>query len=460
MRFAPSFLTLAICLGTLWLPKSVSAQIALDMVDEAVTFEVVDLLVAGKRLSMEWETSKPERGYNGVVVQGFSQLEDFTGSVRFLTEGSTSRWYPLYIVHSVTDAAFLAGYFGDEVHRDAKVEIHFEGDGALRPVLVAAGVFDTERDEDKRDGGTSPPSASKRSHFTSTVEPPVLVTRAEWNASGFRGTPRPLSSSNLTNMTFHHAAGFTATTLEEGKAQVKAIQDFHQNGRGWSDIGYQFVIDRGGNVYQGRPFLDGSTTLEEVPPLSLGAHVGGANTGNIGICLLGCYHPPEGSNCQDQITQVSLDRYVTMFAFLGEAYSIPISSGTLRGHRDFSATSCPGDNNYALLPSIRTEAIQLQQFGSAVPDGFLVEQNAPNPFSGQTTVRYYLLQDGVVDVTVYDLTGKEVAKLVDEFQEGPRWYRTTFDAGSLPSGNYFYQLRVEGFSGEIFRGSRTLVHVK
>ena len=67
-------------------------------------------------------------------------------------------------------------------------------------------------------------------------------------------------------MTLHHSAGFSAETLEEGIAQMQAIQLFHQDIRGWSDIGYHFVIDKAGNIYQGRP--------ETV----IGAHTGGSNT--------------------------------------------------------------------------------------------------------------------------------------------------------------------------------------
>jgi hypothetical protein len=439
---------------------SADGQLALDMVHESVAVTMIDDVQAGKQRVVEWHAAAPTRDYNGVVVQGFSALDDLTGSVRFREAEGWTPWYALYIVRSATDEAFLAGYFGDSYHSGADIELHFEGSGVESPYILASGVFDTRLDPDS-DSAEGAAEDAHKNYAVADVVPPKLVTRAEWDAAPFIGTPDPLApGGNYTHMTFHHAAGFRATTLEEGKLQVKAIQDFHQNGRGWSDIGYQFVVDRGGNVYQGRPFRDGSTTLEEIPALALGAHAGGANTGNIGICLLGCYHPPEGSNCQDQITSESLDAYVTMFAFLGEAYDIPISDETLKGHRDFGSTACPGDSNYALLPSIRTQSLELQQFGSETPDGFFIEQNAPNPFSDRTDIRYYLQQDGMVHVAVYNLAGQTIAELVSEFQEGPRWYRTTFEASNLASGLYFYQVRVDGFAGEIFKGSQTLVHVK
>ncbi|NNE71285.1 MAG: T9SS type A sorting domain-containing protein, partial [Rhodothermales bacterium] len=123
------------------------------------------------------------------------------------------------------------------------------------------------------------------------------------------------------------------------------------------------VIDRGGRLYQGRPFLNNATSLEDLPVFALGAHVGGGNTGNIGVSLLGCYHPPEGPSCQQEITTEALDTYVTLFAFLSERYGV--SPSQIRGHRDFSSTACPGNNNYELLPQIRTDVTQLLVTGNA-----------------------------------------------------------------------------------------------
>ena len=161
----------------------------------------------------------------------------------------------------------------------------------------------------------------------------MLIPRAAWGAESFRGTPIPLNRPDYVNITFHHTAGFGALTLEEGLQQVKNIQDFHQNGRGWSDIGYQFVMDRSGRLYQGRPFLNNGVPFEEGPPLAQGAHVGGHNTGNIGVSVLGCYHPPEGSSCRDQMTPAALDSLLTMFAYLVERYGAPPEN--IMGHRDF-----------------------------------------------------------------------------------------------------------------------------
>jgi hypothetical protein len=90
--------------------------------------------------------------------------------------------------------------------------------------------------------------------------------------------------------------------------------------------------------------------------------VGGANTGNIGVSVLGCYHPPEGNGCRDVLSSAALDSLITLFAYLSETYGV--SPSLLRGHRDFSSTACPGDNNYQLLPDIRRRVAELLETGN------------------------------------------------------------------------------------------------
>ena len=256
----------------------------------------------------------------------------------------------------------------------------------------------------------------------------------------------------------HHAAGFSATTLNEGLEQVRRIQDFHQNGRGWSDIGYQFLLDRSGNLYQGRPFLDERADLADAPALALGAHVGGFNTGNIGVCMLGCYHPPEGPSCRQTIPPAALDSLVGVLAFLSERYGVP--PDRIRGHRDFSATACPGDNNYRLLDDIRTRVQALIETGVATPDAITLSPIFPNPVAATATIRYFLRQEGRVRLTVYDVLGRELTRPADEFQDGDRWYTVRFDAEGLASGVYFYRLQVEGFAGIVFDEVKALTVVR
>ena len=134
-----------------------------------------------------------------------------------------------------------------------------------------------------------------------SISAPTIITRSEWGASPFKGDP--VAQPHYRFLTLHHAAGFSASDVDEGKIQVKRIQRLHQEGNGWADIGYHFLLDAAGNIYQGRPYME-NISLSEKPRLVVGAHVAGHNSANIGVCLLGCFHPEtNASTCNDVLTQ-------------------------------------------------------------------------------------------------------------------------------------------------------------
>ena len=81
--------------------------------------------------------------------------------------------------------------------------------------------------------------------------------------------------------------------------------------------------------------------------------------------------------------------------------------------------------------------------GVGVPQGFILDQNYPNPFGASTTVEYQITKPGSVRLSVYDLRGRLVSTLVNEDQiEGT--YTEEWNAAGLASGTYFYRLEVDG----------------
>lgn len=84
-----------------------------------------------------------------------------------------------------------------------------------------------------------------------------------------------------------------------------------------------------------------------------------------------------------------------------------------------------------------------------IPSGFTLGQNYPNPFNPSTTIKFSILQRGLVKLSVFNLLGQEVTTLVNEKMETGS-YETVFNASNLPSGTYFYKLLV-GASIEVKR---------
>lgn len=109
---------------------------------------------------------------------------------------------------------------------------------------------------------------------------------------------------------------------------VKAIYDFHTGDRGWADIGYQFLVSRYGDVFEGRDNLD--AVLRHV-----GAHAAGHNTESAGIALLG-----GTSEALTREAKIAVDALVDWLIEQGARFDVE------SGHRDVGSTSCPGDAFY------------------------------------------------------------------------------------------------------------------
>ena len=268
------------------------------------------------------------------------------------------------------------------------------------------------------------------------IQKPNIITRQEWDAN----PPKYTYSQHpyFDRLTLHHAAGWQAWTIDQGKAQVKAIQEFHQDGRGWSDIGYHFLVDMGGNIYQGRP--------ESV----IGAHVGGANTGNIGVCILGCYHPPETSwACYNTLTNETENALIHLYAWIAENYFI--DPQVLLGHRDyFGNTACPGDNVWPLITEMRDE-ISIFIASGGPPVTFRLLPNFPNPFNSVTTIPFYSESGNSAKISITDVIGREI--VVFEEKNIVRGYNEVswngIDKSGLEatSGIYLYEVVVGSGSG-------------
>jgi len=191
-----------------------------------------------------------------------------------------------------------------------------------------------------------------------TIPLPSIVTRQQWGANPPIGNYIPHNPYRLTQ---HHTAGVRVSTLQQGIAEMQFIQDFHQNGRGWQDIGYHFCIDDSGRIYEG------------VPHQYRGTHAGGANTGNVGISYMGNLHLPG-----EFPTQTALANLVNIWSWLSFHYGI--NPDSLFGHRNYSATACPGDNLYIELPELRNGIRYMLGFGAPYAvDPF------PQPFTTQVS---------------------------------------------------------------------------
>jgi N-acetylmuramoyl-L-alanine amidase len=191
---------------------------------------------------------------------------------------------------------------------------------------------------------------------TATVTPPI-VPRSSWGADEMIRRGPPSYAADVRFAIVHHTAGRNGYTRAEAAAIVKGIQLFHVQGNGWNDIGYNFLVDRFGTIYEGR--------FGGVDRNVVGAHAQGFNTGSVGIALLGTYEDTSPSAAaQDAIARLIAWRlelaHVDPTAFLtfisggSERYpsGIPVLLNGVSGHRDTGFTACPGGVLYGRLGAI------------------------------------------------------------------------------------------------------------
>ena len=102
--------------------------------------------------------------------------------------------------------------------------------------------------------------------------------------------------------------------------------------------------------------------------------------------------------------------------------------------------SVPG-NIYELA----NPSIGIQNISTEIPSSFSLKQNYPNPFNAETVIRYAVKSQGNVSLKLYSTEGKEITSLYEGFQNAGT-YELKYNAASLPSGVYFYNLKVNGYS--------------
>ncbi len=172
---------------------------------------------------------------------------------------------------------------------------------------------------------------------------PALVQRTDWCPGGAcPPNPNPVFT-DVSHLIVHHSD--TPNSADDWPAVVRAIWNFHVNGNGWSDIGYNYLIDPDGVVYEGR----GNDVL--------GAHFCGQNTNTLGVCILGDFTAVVPT-LEARLVLADLLAWKTCDIGadpLDSAFHAPsgLTLPHICGHRDGCATSCPGDQFYPLLPDLR-----------------------------------------------------------------------------------------------------------
>jgi hypothetical protein len=199
---------------------------------------------------------------------------------------------------------------------------------------------------------------------TAAVPPrpaPRAVSRRGWNADESIVEDAPSYSSDVQVMFVHHTAGTNNYSCADSARIIRGIQAYHVRSKGWNDIGYNFLVDRCGTLFEGRA---GGVTRAV-----LGAHTLGFNAHSAAIAVLGDYDgrgvPARVRTVIAQVAAYKVGMYgnnpagrTTLASSGSDRYpaGTQVTMNRISAHRDTGRTECPGDALYGQLPAIRGAA--------------------------------------------------------------------------------------------------------
>lgn len=353
--------------------------------DKASTPEVFTVSPAEEELSYSSPTFQAAYEFNAIAPnwkESDTSEDNREVSIRTSKDGKNwSEWAHVEAMRPQKDDAPYA----DRVFPEApiitlgkffqyKVELSQEGDKSPRIEDMNVTYIDS------RPSATRKLSTFIDELFTSKARAsnlsPNVISRSGWGSpdpdgNAFKGQDlywAPVYSP--TKQAFvHHTVSSDYSSHSDGASVVRAVWEYQAKTLGWGDIGYNYLVDQTGKVYEGRAHGDNV----------VGGHTYEYNKGSMAVALLGCFQPSD-SMCQDLNSNTPkapsgamLNSLTSVLAWSMARFEIDSSaqqvfcksdgvSGclwlhTISGHRDATLTSCPGDLAYQELQTIRNSTV-------------------------------------------------------------------------------------------------------
>jgi hypothetical protein len=320
-------------------------------------------LAGGDYLSPTTETPRP---FTHLLIRREATVPantDLTLALRVSSDGqSWSDWSdvpideadsPTVAWSAITNVGMLANFWQVRVQAIASPEGQLPTLRGLQVNTVDTTNFPTPR----------PGLANTRSAGLAAVDKPAVVSRSAWGSPDGQGSRVPPQYRSVTHMIVHHTA--TTNNASDWGREVRAIWSFHTITRGWGDIGYNYIIDPNGTIYEGRAGGDDAVGFHDK-----------ANYGSMGVSFLGNFDTGNASEPAKnslvnllawKASQQDIDPLGSSFyygcQFAPECRTA--NSGTtvltIAGHRQVlgsQATTCPGRNFFPQLTEIRLRVLE------------------------------------------------------------------------------------------------------
>ncbi|WIM95063.1 N-acetylmuramoyl-L-alanine amidase [Actinoplanes oblitus] len=233
------------------------------------------------------------------------------------------------------------------------------GGASALPVGMRVDLINPDADADAEAVAGENPAVMERASVETPDRPvPKLMTRAAWGANERIVKEAPSYTGPVRVFFVHHTATGNNYSCRSSTSVVRGIEAYQVKSKGWNDIGYNFLVDKCGTIFEGRR---GGVTRNV-----LGAHTLGFNTNASAVAVIGDFRSAALSPAA-RLSVAQLAAYKLGAHGNAPAGRVLVTSGggpkfpvgrrvtlnRISGHRDAGLTECPGDALYAQLPAIR-----------------------------------------------------------------------------------------------------------
>lgn len=337
-----------------------------------------------------------------VVVPEWTAVTSATTDIHFLvrTGSPDGTWQAWTAVHAhadwnepgdpVSHGEMILVPEADTTHTRIQFAVNFSRDTTLvAPILnditfvfIDSTAGPTSQQMAAQQARLDAASPESTAETTLTNPRPTVISRDVWCTSADCDYTAGLTYRPATHMVVHHTVsgnnGYT-----DWAPIVRAIWSYHTYTNGWGDIGYNYLIDQNGYIYEGHMNQD-YVNLDVV-----GTHAAGANSGSMGVSLIGTFTDLDDYPTYNGITppQVMVNSLIDLLSWKAEQRNINVFESSdalpyidyglphLMGHRNvYGTTECPGDQAFRLIPGLRQQVAT--RIGITDPYFYVSEESA------------------------------------------------------------------------------------
>jgi hypothetical protein len=272
------------------------------------------------------------------------------------------------------------------------IEVVMESDSGSIPMDLKVNLFNSESTKQDRSITKSASLVSMNSPvrtFISTepaispqgavVPRPRIVSRAEWGADETWRSLTPRMGTRVLAGVVHHTASTNSYSADQAPAQMRNLYAYFTKSLNYSDMGYNFLVDKFGTIYEGRAgcAVNADPTCDGPAQPTQGAHTAGLNLDTFGVSVIGNYDvlPPENPGVIVEAVASLMAWKIAPYGLDPNATASVLSTDTsgsskfgagqtatmqvITSHRDVGKTACPGQYLYPYMDQIRARATDI-----------------------------------------------------------------------------------------------------